>query len=156
MLLGHRHQHIEGAPVHDPEVACISRNLDVDQGTEQTVKQARRRLLEPGLAGARPPLAVDDIAAIVHACHHRGQQLGRVLQIGVNDEDSFARTHGQAGRQGKLMSIVARQIDADNATVGQAESSDSGPCGVPRTVVDENDLVPIAHDIGAYGREPPV
>ena len=83
---------IERAPAHQPEVAGVERDVDLGRARQQPVETVRGRALECGLAGAAPAHAVDDVGAARRASPASigGEQLGRVLEIGVDDQDGVA------------------------------------------------------------------
>ena len=50
----------------------------------------------------------DRRAIAVHCCEHVGEQLGRILKVGVDDQDAIAAGKVQPGGQRQLMSVIAR------------------------------------------------
>ena len=117
MALGHRQQDVEHAPRHQAEVAGIERDVDVGHAADQAVEGGGGGALEQALAVALAALAVDHVGALIHQRHHVGQQLGRILQVGVDDQDALAAAHREAGGERQLVAVVAHQPHRDDARV---------------------------------------
>ena len=123
-LLGQAQQRVERAAAHQPEVAGVDRDVDVGELGEQPVEALGGRLLEHGLAGAGAAHGIDDVGlARLHLGDHLGEQLGRVLQIGVDDQDALARAQVEPGGQRELVAVVARQVDRDQPRVRRRQLS---------------------------------
>jgi hypothetical protein len=141
MAFGHAVEGIDDSAAHQAEVAGVAWYGNVDQPFEQAIEQARTAFLEPGLAFAIDPLAIDDIVSLPGKSEHFGQQFGRVLKIGVDDENMVAPAQRQTGSQGKLMPVIAGQVDADDMGRARGMGTDRGPGAVVRAVVDQNDFI---------------
>ena len=150
MPLRHAVELVERPAAHEPEVAGIDGDLDVDEAVEQPIEQDRGELLERRLAAALAALPVDDVRALVHQLHHAGEELWRVLQVRVDDQDALAAAYVQARRQRQLVAVVARQAHADDVGVVAAQLADDRPGAIGRPVVHQHDLVVFA-DLGAAG-----
>ena len=57
---------------------------------DQPVEQIGGQALERALAVARQPLGVDDLEALLPFGDHVEHDFGRVLQVGVHDDDRLA------------------------------------------------------------------
>ena len=96
-LLGHREQCVERAAAHQPEVAGVERDVDLGRAREQPVKAVRRCPLERRFAGAALAHAIDHVAPrSSHRRNHRRKQLGRILEVGVDDQDRRRRGKDRA------------------------------------------------------------
>jgi hypothetical protein len=145
-LFGQRQERIERPPAHQPEIAGVERNGGIGHAVEQAVEGGGRYLLEQGFARALAADRVDHVGIL--RGHHRAhvrQQFGRVLQIGVDDEDLLARAQVEPGGQRELVAVVARQVDRDEVRIGGSEALHHRPAIVLRSVVDEQDLEILAH-----------
>ena len=69
------------------------------------------------------------------------EQLRRVLQIRIDDQDAVTTGKLKARGKGQLMTVVARQIDGNNVWIGGCELSHNRPSSVPRAVVYQDYLV---------------
>ncbi len=145
-LFGERQQRVERAPRHQAEVAGVERNRRVGDAVEEAVEDRRRRLLEQGLALALAAHGVDHVGLLArHQRAHLAEQFGRVLQVGVDDEDLLARAEVEPGGERELVPVVARQIDRDDVRVRCRQRLHRRPARVARAVVDEHDLVVLPH-----------
>ncbi len=145
-LLGHRQKRIERAAAHQPEVAGVDRNVDLGRARQQPVEAMRCRPLERRLARAARADAVDDVRAFVsHHFHHLGQKLRRVLEVGVDDQDRIAAAEVETRRERELMAMIARQVDRDDVDVLRRHLAHHRPAIVARAVIDEHDLIILAH-----------
>jgi hypothetical protein len=143
VLLRHRVQDVEGAEADQPEVPGVERDLDVDRAIEDSVEEGGGDLLAEALPLAPGALAVDHVAAGVHALHHGAPELGGIPQVRV-DEDPLSPADQQPRRQRQPVSVVARQVDADAVRVRSGEEEHHLPGAVPRAVVDQHDLVRVS------------
>ena len=111
-LLGQAQQGVERAPAHQPEVARVARYVDLGEPRQQAVEELRGAALERRLAGPRLAHGVDDVGALpVHLRQHRRQQLRRILEIGVDDQDPAPGAEIEPGGERELMAVVAREVD---------------------------------------------
>ena len=117
VALAHRQERVERAAVEQPEVAGVVLELDLRQPVEQRVEPARGRELEARLAFALLADGVDDVAAGPPVVEHERDQLGRILEVGVEHHDRVASRMVEAGGQRGLMAEVARQLDHAHARV---------------------------------------
>ena len=87
--------------------------------------------LERGFAGAAAAYAIDHVRILrAHHPHHLGQQLGRILKVGVDDQDRFAAAQVQPRGQRQLVPVIARQIDRNQARVPFRQALHDAPAGV--------------------------
>ena len=119
-LLRHGEQRIERAAAHQPEVAGVERDVDLGRARQQPVEAVRRCALERSLAGAALAHAIDDVGVLLaHRLEHRRQQLGRVLQVRVDDQDRVAAAKVETGGQRQLVTVIARQVDRDDVRIAR-------------------------------------
>jgi len=144
-LFGQRQEGIERAARHQPEITGVERDRRVGQPVEHAVEQRRRHLLEDRLAGALAAHGIDHIGLVLdHRRAHVAEQLGRILQIGIDDQDLFAGAQIEPGGQRELVAMVARQVDRDQPRVDGGEALHHRPAVVARAVVDEEDFIVVA------------
>ena len=122
VALAHRQQRVERRAVEQAEVARVVLQLDLGELVEQPVEPARGRELEARLALALLAHGVDDVAAGAPVIEHLRDQLGRVLQVGVEHHDGVAAGVVEPGGQRRLVAEVARQVDR-RARAGRASAS---------------------------------
>ena len=98
---------------------------------------ANLKRLSPGLA----PHPVDDLEPFLPLGDHAGDDLGRVLEIGVDDD------HGVAGRQvdargdGHLVAKVPREAGDAEVRVALGQALENLQRAVGAAVVDQHDFV---------------
>lgn len=70
-----------------------------------------RRALERGLPGAALAHAIDDVSILLaHRGEHCTQQLGRILQVGVDDQDRIPAAEIEASGQSQLVTMVSGEV----------------------------------------------
>ena len=155
VAFGHRVQMVERAAAHQPEIAGIRRDLDVDHAAQQAVEHRGGGELEPAFAVAAQPLAVNDIEAFIHLRHHRAEQFRRILQVGIENENALAATEFEPRAQGDLVAVVAGKVDGDDMVVLFGQLENGLARAVRRAIDDKDDLVGGAL-FQACGRYPPM
>ena len=125
-----------------PEQAEVARAVvDVDLGhrVHDLVEAA-------GEAGARPGVARavaaghDLVGALLEELEHPGQQVRRVLQVGVHDGHRSAARVAEAREHGRLLAEVAAQGQVAHPWVALGGRLDEVEGGVGAAVVDDQDL----------------
>ena len=152
IALAHRQQRIEGAAVEQPEVARVVLELDLRQPVEQRVEPARGGELEARLAFSLLADGIDDVTAGAPVVEHAGDELRRILKVGVEHHDRVATRMVEAGGERRLMPEIARELNDADSRVGRRELVELGVGGVGGAVVDEHDLEPEPVERGAYAR----
>jgi hypothetical protein len=147
VALGHDQQQIQYAAGHEAEVAGVGRDGHVGQAADQLVEGGSRCALEQALAVALATLSVDHVGALVDQRHHVRQEFGRVLQIGVDDQDALTAAHREAGGERQLVAVVAHQLHRDDARVAGRRLGHDLPGAVARAVVDQDDLAGAARAV---------
>jgi hypothetical protein len=87
---------------------------------------------------APQPPAIDDVKTIPPARDHLADHFGRVLQIGVHDDDGFARGGVHAGADRDLMAEISRRADIAVARIGLGLVAQDDRTAIGRGIVDEN------------------
>jgi hypothetical protein len=91
VLLAKRAQGQHDRAAHQTEVSGVDGDRDASQhGTQRTIEDRRREPLEPTLAVALGPHAEHHLEALAPAHDHLLDHLGRILKIGVHDDDRFS------------------------------------------------------------------
>ena len=117
-LFGQGEQRVERAAAHQPKISGVERDIDIRRPRQQPVEAMRRRPLERGFAGPALADAIDHVGVLaLHRLQHCRKQFGRVLKIGVDDQDPLAAADVEAGSQRQLMTVVAGQIDRNDVRV---------------------------------------
>jgi hypothetical protein len=113
-----------------------------------------RRIAAPqqAVVAARHPLAVDDRGAALPAVDETGDQGGRVLQIGVHQDDGVAGCISEAGRERDFLAEIAAERNCPEATVFRVKGAQSVKRAIGGAVIDEKD-VPIDIDAGKHGAQ---
>ena len=109
------------------------------------IAQAELALKCPSSPRARRALTVNHVIAFIHLGHHRRQQLRRVLQIRIDNQNPLAALIAfEPASQRVLMPKIAREFNADDHIVARAQAS-SISCQVPslRAIVDQQYLMHI-------------
>ena len=140
VALAHREECIERAPVQQTEVAGVVLQLDLRQPVEQRVEPPRGRELEARLAFTLLADGIHDVAAGAPVVEHARDQLGRILEVGVEHHDRVAAGMVETGGQRGLMAEVARQLNQAHAGIVRGELAELGLGAVGRAVIDEHEL----------------
>ena len=151
--LGHRQQRVQRAAVEQAEVAGVGLEVDLGELVEQLVEPRGGGELEGGLALALLAHRVDDVGALAPLGDHVGDQLRRVLQVGVDHRDDVADGVLEAGGQRGLVAEVARQVDDAHARVGGGDPVEQLGRAVGAAVVDEHQLELVVGDRRAGARD---
>src|SRR5436190_320820 len=83
VALPHLVEHVERAPVDEPEVADVHRHLNLRDPVEAAIERSRGGALEARLTLANVPDRVDDVVALAPAPRELEDDLRRILQVGV-------------------------------------------------------------------------
>ena len=86
LALAYLAQRIECAPRQQAEIAGVARDRRRRQAFHHAIEAGGRRLLEAGLASTRRARAVNDVVTLAPVLHEGRDQLGRILQVGIDDD----------------------------------------------------------------------
>ena len=101
-------ERIHGATVHQTEITRINGNVYAAYKINDAVKSVGGQFLEPGFTTAAQALAVYDISAFfVPDFDQVFDQFGRVLQIGIENDDGVTFCEIEPRRHGRLFAEVA-------------------------------------------------
>ena len=134
------------------EVAAVEGDVDVGEQVQGAVEGVvdgalERALLEP------PPQPVDDLVAFPPPRKELPDQLGGVLQVGVDEHHGVAAGVVEARAERRLVPEVAGQSEDTHPRVGGRHRLQDAGAAVTAAVVDEEDLAR-AGQRGEHGREP--
>ena len=143
MPLAHRGEHLDHLAVQQAVIPGVELDVEVGQAPDAPVKPLGGGDLEAALAPAFVADGVHDLGAEAPLADQLGDQLGWVLEIGVDDDHRVAAGAVQPGGDRHLMAEVARQGDDADPRVGVGERRQLGVRAVGRTVVDVDDLAAV-------------
>ena len=106
-MLAHRRHRVDGATVDEPEVAGVAGDVDLAEPAQEPVEAMGGEALEPRLPVAGVANGVDHVVARPPLLAHLERDLGRVLEIGVDDDGGVAGRVVESGGQRRLMPEVA-------------------------------------------------
>ncbi|MPN02758.1 hypothetical protein SDC9_149974 [bioreactor metagenome] len=106
-MLAHLQKQIGNVAANESEIARVERNGVGAHPGKQAVVHRRRELLKQGFALALEALAVDDVRAVFPHLDHLRNQLRRVLQIDVDDDQSTALCRIHTAGHRELVAKVA-------------------------------------------------
>ncbi len=150
-MLAHVAQHLDNFFVHQPEVAGINRDIDIGDSVDDAVKQLGREELEPAFALARGTDGVDNLKASLPALDHFEDQFGRVLQVGVNQDDGVTGRVVHARRNRGLMAEVASKVNHLDARILLGQRVHHLHRAVTTAIVDQHQLPRLASRVHDFG-----
>jgi hypothetical protein len=139
-VLGHRAQLRDDAPRHEPEVARLPLVGRARQALHQRVEAGCELALDQALVAPDAP-RVDDVGARPRLRQHLGDELGRVLEIGVHQDHVVAARVVEAGRHRDLHAEIAAQLHEHDRFAAGDPGLDDLDAAVRRAVVDDDELV---------------
>src|ERR1700722_11475251 len=104
---GQSHQHVNHAAIDQAIVAGVVRNRDVGDAIEYLIEVTRGGALEPTVTLAALAGRKDDIETLAPFRDHRDDQLGRVLEVGVDRDDGRANRKVEARAKRDVLAKVA-------------------------------------------------
>ena len=133
-------QRVDDLAVEQPEVARVGLERDLREPPHERVEAARGDELEARLAAAHPPLGDHHVDPLPPALHELRDDLGRVLQVAVDDHDGVAAGVVEAGGDRELVAERAREVQHAHAGVGGRDPVEDLGRPVGRAVVDDDEL----------------
>ncbi len=139
--LAHPLEGLERVAVEQAEVPGLHRDDDVGERLDDAVEQPRGEELEPRLAFAFGAHGVDHLVAFAPLGDQIGDDLRRVLQVGVDDDDGVAARVIHPGGDRNLVAEVPRKVEDDDVLrVLRVERVHQLRRLVAAAVVDEHQL----------------
>ena len=126
--------------VHQRKIAGIVGDGEIGEGVEHPVEEL---VGHPHEQGRFPldPAAVDHVVPFAPLGHELFDQLGRILEVAVQQHAGVLGRDLHAAAEGRLGAEVARMGDADDPFVAAGDGADDLLAVVRAVVVDEDDLV---------------
>jgi len=142
VLLAQRQQRIDGAAAHQPEIAGVRRQLHLAaDALHQAVEGRGGRLLGPGFAFPHATLGIGDVVALAPGGDEIGDDLGRVLEVGVDHHHRLrARRVVESGGQRDLLAEVPAEIEHADMRIFRLQFEHEGEGGIAGAVIDEDDF----------------
>ena len=140
MALPHAEQAVDGPAAHEPEVADVGGDGAVGKGIHQAVEQVRGGALGGRLALPLRAAGVDDVVAGLPEADELWNQLGGILEVGIDHDHRVAARVVEGGRHRDLLAEVARQADQGDAGVPVVQDTDGSGGPVRAAVIGEDDL----------------
>ena len=138
--LGQRAQRVDDLAVHQPEIADVFGHLDFGEMVVHAIVERGGRALHQRVAPAVGALRGDDLGAGEPAFDHRGDQCGRVLQVGVDQDHGGAGGFVDAGGERGFLAEAPGEIDDAHAWVAGGDVDQPAERVVAAAVVDADDL----------------
>jgi len=149
-------ERLDRAPVEQPEVAQVGAHRHLREPAHHAVERVRARTLEPALPVARAAHGVDERdVALAPASDERGNELRRILEVGVDRHDGVALGELEPAGQREILAEVPRESHAAHARVARRVVPHDRPGGVAAAVVDVEDA-PVEVGAGERRAEPRV
>ena len=108
VALGHGEEAIERLAVDQAEVAGVAGNRRFGERAGEAIEEVGGHKLEAAFAAARRALGANDVIALLPSGDQRMDDFGRILQIGVHDDDRAAGGVVEPGGDRDLMAEIAR------------------------------------------------
>ncbi len=147
-MLGEAVDGVDRGAGHEPVVAGVGVRRRLGHQADEPVERLGRDALEPRVGGAVVAHAVDDVDPVVlRGREHLGDDLGRVLQVGVEGDDVVAEGADEPGGDRRLVPGVGAQAhDAQLRPLAVVALEQRGR-QVLAAVVDRDDLVGRVHGV---------
>ncbi len=136
----HLAQRVESRAGEQAEVSGVLRDLDGAQPVDDPVEQMGRACLEPAFALPRLAHGMDHVEALAPLGDQGRDQLGRVLQIGVERDHDIAPRLIQPRRQRRLLAEIARQVVDAKPGVGSLQADQTRQRPILAAVVDADEF----------------
>ena len=127
--------------VKQSEIAGVALDLHAGNLLQQRVIQVRGGLLEPAFALARAASGVHVLVSLPPQLDHVADQLGRILQVGVDDDQCVGVDRIDAGEHGMLLAEVAGEEDEARVETVAGELADFVAGRILRPVVHEQEAI---------------
>ena len=97
-----------------------------------------RGALEFTLTGAGQTAGVDDFISFLPFCDHLSDDLRRILQIGIHDDDCFSGGHVHSRCDRNLMTEIPRQSDVAVAWIAPNKRFQDDGAAIRAAVINED------------------
>ena len=141
MRSGRRFKRVGDAAVEQAEVADVGGHVDRGDALQHPIEDLDQEEAERALAGPLGAHRRHDVEAFAPLGDQLGDDLGRILQVGVDHHHGAAAGVLDAGRDGRLVAEVAAEAQDADARVAVGGGEQDRRRLVDRAVVDEDDLV---------------
>src|SRR5580704_7019455 len=139
-VLAHRAKRRDGPRVEEPEIPGALRKPRVSDRTKELIKTLRQNPPQRAIDGSIDALAEDILVALAPARDKGLDQLGGILQIGVQDDRRGPPCMIKARRYGDLLAEIPAQRKRANARVRVMGGAQIFERIVGRAIVDKNDF----------------
>ena len=139
-MLAHRAKRRDGPRVEEPEIPGALRKPCVSDRTKKLIKTLRQNLPQRAMDGSIDALAEDILVALAPARDKGLDQLGWILQIGVQDDRRSPPCMIKARRYGDLLAEIPAQRKRANARVRVMGGAQAFERIVGRAIVDKNNF----------------
>ena len=140
LALAHALQGVDAAAVQQAEVAHILQHVKARRALQQFVELDGQPLAQPTLLASRAAPRIHILVALFPILEHLGNECGRVLQVGIDDDHAVAGDIVKAREHGDLLAEVARQVHIVDAFVLLPQLLQDVQRVVGTAVVDEHDF----------------
>lgn len=127
--------------VHEPEVPGIQRETCIRYAVEQPVIELCRAFFEPGFSFSAEAPPIDNVRSFFPFPEHLRDEFGRVLHVGIQDDDGIPGGRIQPGSDGDLLPEVAGQVNDLYVRIHQCIKNIRGT--VRTAIIDKKDFVGI-------------
>lgn len=131
---------VTACAAEQPEIADLRLQPLVDRPTHQRVEECRGHSLEHAFAIAADPLGGDDVVALSVEGDHLREQFGRILEVGIHDDDRVARGEVEARGDRRLVAEVPAEAEHLHPRVELGRRGEDRSRLVAAAVVDVEDL----------------
>jgi hypothetical protein len=144
----------DNAAIHQAEDARIGRAGQISHGAQQRIEEAESDSARAVTVASTRSLPQNHLVALAPFGHQLGNDLRRVLQIAVDQDDALAAGVVDARRHRRLMPEIAREADDLESPILGVHLPQQLRGAVAAAVVHENDLPHLAAAING-GKQPP-
>ena len=134
----------DAAAVEEAEVAYVFEHVEAGGTVEEAVVEAAQTAAQPTLARNVSP-RIDVLCSLFPEAKHVGDEGGRMLEVGVEDDDAVARSVVKARQHSILLAKIAREADEGHPRVLATQLPHDAQRLVAAAVVDEQHLPLVLH-----------
>ena len=142
-MLPHAQEYVRHLAVQQAEIPGVERDRVSAHRGKQAIVAEGGKLFEDRLPLALEPLAVGDVRAVLPGLHKLRDDLRRILQIHVDDDERIATGRVHAGRDGELVAKVAGEGQHAHLRIFRRDLAQMGHGSIPAAIVHIDDLIVI-------------